>query len=670
MQFGKHGGLGFSHVTDKRKKAIIFAVVIFLMTYCLVQFFGKMGDSTPAASTAVYTGKDISSKYTDELFSGDEIRQSFISNDDEIAAVSVKVATYRRINSCDVRLRVFGEDGVLLGETSVDCSDAADNRFFKLEFENSIENVGGKKLELSFTSDGTAGNAISFWTTGTDYYTDGELRINEKRADVDIAFMTSDSDNSTFVYLAAFYVISYIILALAVFWVIFFFEGASEKRRNIFLVGAAAALGLIYMLTITPLSPPDSDYHVNSAYILSNRLLLRGTNEFEAEVLDFSAYTQHYNTTGGYEAIIDGINVAPGYSGEKVMLNGRYDSLRFPIMYLAPAIGVSAARLLHLNGVLVFFAGRFCNFLLYVVMLYFSLKIVPKRMKLPFFIIAVFPMTLQQVVSYSYDSYINSLAIFLTASLLSAIFGEGKLKTGELVRIAVAGVLLAPAKLLYIFILALAFLIPAERFEIKKKRWLTLMVICGAAAAAMLCVNIVSIINTADGIHGIDVGATYTLSYFFEHPFISLRIYITTLSRYFVGYLFGSVGRALSGLTLVCTSDLAIYGFVIILILSGLRREGEAPLYKKNQKLIAGGAVFVMFTLVLFSMFICWTPFQYETVEGVQGRYFIPILFTAATLSDNGLLVLRKNTDKFVLGCAFYFEFLVINSTSLYMLTH
>ena len=36
----------------------------------------------------------------------------------------------------------------------------------------------------------------------------------------------------------------------------------------------------------------------------------------------------------------------------------------------------------------------------------------------------------------------------------------------------------------------------------------------------------------------------------------------------------------------------------------------------------------IVFFLVLLSMCIYWTPLGYDHIEGVQGRYFIPIIYT------------------------------------------
>ena len=56
----------------------------------------------------------------------------------------------------------------------------------------------------------------------------------------------------------------------------------------------------------------------------------------------------------------------------------------------------------------------------------------------------------------------------------------------------------------------------------------------------------------------------------------------------------------------------------------------------------------IVFLLVLLSMCIYWTPLGYDYIEGVQGRYFIPIVFTLLIVLNNKKVAIREHVYRYV----------------------
>ena len=50
--------------------------------------------------------------------------------------------------------------------------------------------------------------------------------------------------------------------------------------------------------------------------------------------------------------------------------------------------------------------------------------------------------------------------------------------------------------------------------------------------------------------------------------------------------------------------------------------------------------------MILMGMLLTWTPFGYVSIEGVQGRYFTPLLLLASLLGRNDTILLNKNKDQ------------------------
>jgi uncharacterized membrane protein len=50
--------------------------------------------------------------------------------------------------------------------------------------------------------------------------------------------------------------------------------------------------------------------------------------------------------------------------------------------------------------------------------------------------------------------------------------------------------------------------------------------------------------------------------------------------------------------------------------------------------------------MILMGMLLSWTPFGHVSIEGVQGRYFTPLMLLASLLGRNGVVLLNENRDR------------------------
>ena len=143
--------------------------------------------------------------------------------------------------------------------------------------------------------------------------------------------------------------------------------------------------------------------------------------------------------------------------------------LYYPIIYLAPSIGITIGRLMKLNFIQLYYLGRCFNLFAYIFLILIALKITPKYKEL-MLLIASLPMCLHQAVSYSYDVVINGMSFVFVAYTFLLIYREdGVTWKDALVLVAIGGIL-CPGKLVYIVLLGFLFIIPKEKFRDLKDR--------------------------------------------------------------------------------------------------------------------------------------------------------------------------------------------------------
>lgn len=117
---------------------------------------------------------------------------------------------------------------------------------------------------------------------------------------------------------------------------------------------------------------------------------------------------------------------------------------------------------------------------------------------------------------------------------------------------------------------------------------------------------------------------TYTPGYILRHPVDTMLLFVRSAVENGDHYLRTLVGGSLSYYTL----DLA-WGWVVALYLllayAALPVQGAKQPLAGQPRLVCGAAA-VLCALLVVAGCLLWTPVRYETLYGLQGRYFLPIL--------------------------------------------
>lgn len=136
--------------------------------------------------------------------------------------------------------------------------------------------------------------------------------------------------------------------------------------------------------------------------------------------------------------------------------------------------------------------GRTANLIVFALLAALAVKAAPFGRRV-FAAAALLPMTLHLAASFSRDSLLLGLAFAFTALCMQAIFGckDGTVLPVRLwLPLAVFGILLAPAKLVYLPLAALFLLIPNSRFgqsAATKKPLIWPDACCWRSASTALC---------------------------------------------------------------------------------------------------------------------------------------------------------------------------------------
>lgn len=400
-------------------------------------------------------------------------------------------------------------------------------------------------------------------------------------------------------------------------------------------------LGILFNLVMPPLSVPDEPYHFSEAYFISDQLL--GTeSEVPGEIIvsEDLNNVQYCYTKQSYYSFWSHI-FDKGMQTEKVSYQASTTAgqTTVPSYTFWPAgLGITLARIMHLNYQGLLLMGRFMNLIFGVICIYWAIRIIPIGKK-SLLALSILPMNVCQIASFSYDSVNYGLLSLCIAFLVRFIYQNCKVKWKEVVVLSVLMALVIPIKVVYLPILLLVILIPKERFQDKKDFKLKrLCIVCGGMLPLIaqrlnyilkiIGVNSVAMIShaavlpsKAEQADVVNTPAFYTFGWAMEHPIKTLMIYLTTLYEYLDEYWLTAIGWKFNDVRIPYTIIFVIAAAVLLIVITELK---ENKIGRKDRAV--WGLVFVAGSIaIMTTMFFAFTPFGNDAIIGVQGRYFLPL---------------------------------------------
>lgn len=632
------------------KKSLLKAICIFAVLSLLYLGIGYLRfTQTDPVQTRTVIANTAAETPVGEIVAGTAVLQTFPVGT-RIDRLDVKFATYCGGKSGTVEVTVCGEQsGAVYAAVHLNAAHMEDNAYVEIPLDAPILPEKDRSCALCVTADGSSGNAVTIWSSNADGIEGGVLTVNGEARLGDLVLTLQQDRTAVFWDGARIAVLLCIALSAA----LLAFPMAEQAWRSEVLFSACALLlGLIYLFVMTPLAIPDEAYHYHSSYRLSNALLLRPDSELgKAADFDYTGFVGHENVASGYDRIARELLAPAEAGGETVIPMPR--GLSYFIEYLPQSAGIAIGRLTGQNFVRTFYLGRLCNLLFYVAMLFFTLRRAPK-FKLILGLAAITPMALHQAASFSYDGFINAVSFFLIASLLKCIFEEGELSWKDYACVLVAGALLAPAKVVYTPIILPVLLIPAARFHSKAERWVKLAAVFLACIVLILVFqlsDISRIAGTAERSLNWEGQYNYDIAFVLHNPVQTAKIFCRTLLDRGVGYVTTCFGGRLAGLSLRL-SPWIIALFMALFLAAALFGEKGTGRLTVGPRLLLLGIVCVVGVSVMASMFLAWTSNTRPIIEGVQGRYFLPVLPLLGMGLSTDLVLTRRDTRRFYPVCA------------------
>lgn len=440
-------------------------------------------------------------------------------------------------------------------------------------------------------------------------------------------------------------------------------------------------VGLAMMLAIPIGGAPDEVFHIDSSYHLSN--LMMGIKEnggimmrADDELLHRQSFARTlYQDVNGYDTYIQQL-LTPLKDGTLVNIAQEPGSPAY--VYFFCALGITIGRLLQLGTYQTLMLGRLMNFTVFMAMTTYAVKKIPLG-KLLLAVLLLMPMTVQLGMSYSYDVFVIGTGMVITALSLKLALAEKLwgLSISEWIILAVCCVVLLPLKGKAYFLVSLLpiFILLHKRFplsdharKVLKKTFLILL-------AAALIFYVVWGFTGAKGRtyvpNMLDYNGKYkdplpgfSISFFIANPFELIVVLGSTAISFWWYYIFTFVGNYLAWLDVSLPQVVAVVYCLLILFSMGKRKDDTVVLTHPVKKIMAIVSLLTV-GFIFAGMLFAWSPIVGRCIQGVQGRYFIPIAALIFLLFWSDKFRLDRRADNIVkivllLSIASCIEFIII----------
>ena len=596
-------------------------------------------------------------------------------------AIAIKFATYARKNVGSFNVKVTGSDSKkVYADKNVNVKSIQDNAFITFRLSEKLNSAADAKIIIEVSSECEADKGAGVYSSAKKAYENSTLTINNKiqEGDLSVRFL-NDSEE-----LMLFYRIV-IIWVITTFTLIIFLLLLVKPRYEILFTVIAIAFGLTFWLIITPMSVPDETIHYEYSFQVSNYIMGKKDHLiFDEEYQNYGAFAGHQNISAAYERFIKKINRPMHLNEKDVKMQFDVDE-SYTICFIPQALGITVARLLNWNMLRTFYLGRLFNLIFYICCVYIAIKKTPVH-KILFGILATLPIFMQQAASFSYDCYINGLTFVIIAILLKWMNQKEEIDRKEFIFAFIVNMMIAPIKVVYGLFTFLYWFVPEERFGCKKNKIIGILIITAPAMfelgklllplifrivrkifenifmpdAAFIKTNTLaldesySLIASRDGLPYYVEGDTYTFADVLYDPLEMLALFVRTVRYNLKTWFYGSFGRALSGNSLILPTTI-VHGLLAIIILSALREEDYTTsiLFKITIIVLCVFAGIMM----VGGMLISWTEIDQDVIEafggpviqGIQERYFSPLLPYLFIILNNKKIKIPKKFDQYII---------------------
>lgn len=442
------------------------------------------------------------------------------------------------------------------------------------------------------------------------------------------------------------YLILTVFVAILLFFIICYDIKINYKKIENLFLAIAIPIGLLYIIFLLPTYIPDEQAHLFRAYDISKGVIITNV-KIQREFIPSDIRKLESQRINSYNELPEKIYQKTDHNSKTEELFNSAEAYSF-IMYIFSSLACLISRVFSLNLYIMVYLARIFNFIFFLIMGYYTIKVLPFG-KLVMFVYLLNPVLMQEAMSVSADSFINATTLMFIAYNLHILFTKKKLSKKQKIIYATLVVCISFSKYVYfplVFITILLFF--NKSAEYNKDKFFIVMIIISIILAIICCYIGVLYKDIRSYVIENNINSLEQVKYILRNPINYILTLINTMKEYGKIYVYQFLGYNFVGLNI--DGNKMISALYLLLLLASPFLEKNEKSLNLYQKIWCLFMVFGIIILVMTGLYIAWTTVNGNVIQGVQGRYFLPIIILALLcLVKKGKYIEFKYTNFVVL---------------------
>lgn len=448
----------------------------------------------------------------------------------------------------------------------------------------------------------------------------------DKDADLIINSISIDND---FHFNIRRFIFVFLILSLICLFYFFYKSGFESEKLHIYFALVGTILGLMIIVaqpSAVFYSLDDQIHFQRTQGIFSN-----GTyNEGEYQMTRGDPSESIGGRAIGSAEEQDIQNSFNNSNSQIEYYNSRTPLKYDKIAYLPMAIGYQLVKLANLPFTVAFTIGKIFNLLFYIFLIAYAIRCtkVGKRFLT---VISLIPTNIFLATQYSYDPAVFAGIVVFSVKVLNLLIDKNAKLDFRTALIIIASISLACfTKAIYAPLLLLTLLIPKQKFDTKKQ---SIYVKTGFIGITLLLMS-TFILPTLSGsmesdVRGGDTSVSEQLSLIASHPLGYTQILGNNAIDQFMDKIVGVNTLTHFGYmpTPILSHNSNLYLILLIFIFFFLFTDNINNTLNKKQRISIILTCLVTTIMIWTALYLSYTPVGFTAINGVQNRYFLPMLF-------------------------------------------
>lgn len=387
----------------------------------------------------------------------------------------------------------------------------------------------------------------------------------------------------------------------------------------------------LLMMCVLPITrAPDEVAHLIRAYLLSTGQFVPGKSIPFVYPDNLLENINRQNVTIHDLALMKNLTL----SGNMVDAGLGLNTAIYPInSYFPQAFGMAIISVFTNNRLAILYGGRVASWIASLLLFYYAIKIAPKGKGL-LFMLFMMPMTLQEAISLSADGMTIGVVALFSSCFMRAYMNPHIYGKREKIGWFILALGLATFKVMYFPLVFILVFLPEMCFENKKEKQKSIAIIIGGAILclagwAVYCYFAYFNSSQNQVVSDTSSGMGRQISMILTQPLHVLSVMIQSIEHFFDNWIYTGIGSSLSWFNIPISS--IVYLPIAYLIICRLTkdREGnkiteECDIYQKINRGFWISTVLSTLVVMIF-LLVWWTDSEAQYIDGIQGRYFIPI---------------------------------------------